>query len=499
MTLKQLMIFTGVLFVTLVARLHAAPTLNLVNDCDIDHAGAQCFQLLTTEHKDGSGANVQLPVHLLPALNTRLSDVPVVWLNGGPGLSNLEPPFPDWIFDNFDVLVVGYRGIDGVPQLDCPSLKAAIKQVQKDKSIPFLSETALSIFQENVKSCQTTLTQSGYDTSAYGTQNVIEDLEQVRQALGYDQVSLLSASYGTRIAWYYDQLHPEKLHRNLIMSGNPTGGFYFDPHIIDEQLQLLSQWCAADPECQKHTPNLYHSIETVLTNPPKSAWGVHIDPDHLRVVTFILLYSRNTWPMLADAYGKAERGNASGLAAMLKFPNPMIGDGWTWGTFFSAGSIDFDPSRDYAQELTAVRSETALGSPFSEMIFAGLSQGWETAPVKAPLNRVSQTPTVILASEVDVATPIERIESDWMPWLTDATLLSVQGAGHTPDHIAAGGSDLAVFLQDFLVNGQTSTEQTFGQPIDWKPKFSLSWLVYAVWGGIGFIGAALIYGLIVLL
>lgn len=500
MTFRQLMILSSLLFVTLLARLQAAPTmLDTMDNCKVKHTQAQCFELTTTEHADGTGAAVRIPVQYLPALETKLADAPVVWLNGGPGISNLEPPMPDWVFAHFDVLVIGYRGIDGTPRLDCPNLKKQMKRVQKDKNIRYLSDEAFNIWRSEVTSCQTDWEAQGYDTRAYSTLHVVNDIEQVRQALSLPQISLLSASYGTRVAWYYDQLHPGKLYRNLILSGNPTGGFYFDPDTLDQQLEQLSQWCEQDDECQQLTPNLYNSIESVLRNPPEKAWGVRIDPDHLRITTYMLLYSRNTWPLLADAYGKAERGNNSGLAAMLKFPNPMTGNDWVWGTFFSAGSIDFSPTRDYAQELTEAHQLNGLGSPLSELIFEGLSPGWSTQEQTPPALRTSHTPTLILGSEVDVATPVERIETEWMPWLTDGALLKVEGAAHAPDHIFAGGDALEAHLQAFLSGGSAASTEHFGKPVNWKPKFSLSWLAYAAWGAIGVVSAALIYGLIVLL
>lgn len=500
MTIRQLIILCCLLMASLVIRLHAASgTLETADSCSLNHPNAQCFELHTQEQMEGGGAPIILPVQWLPARSERLARAPIVWLNGGPGLSNLDPPLPDWVYDYFDVLVIGYRGIDGSPRLDCPNLKASIERVQKDKSVSFLSDEAFSIWRHDVQNCQQALETAGFNTAAYGTLDVVNDIEEVRQALELPQISLLSASYGTRIAWYYDQQHPGKLYRSLMMSGNPTGGFYFDPMTADRQLRLLSEWCASDAHCRDLTPDLYTSINRVVKHPPKSAWGVRIDPDHLRLTTFMLLYSRSTWPMLADAYGKAERGNSSGLAAMLKFPNPMTGRDWVWGPFFSAGSIDYDNTRDYGGELEVANQRTALGSPLSELIFEGLSPGWNTESTLPPNPRNSATPTLILGSEVDVATPIERIEAQWMPWLSQGQLISVEGAGHAPDHVRAGGMELETLLVDFLSGAQTDTRQSFGQPADWKPKFSLSWLVYAVWAGIGVLGAAAIYGLITLI
>jgi pimeloyl-ACP methyl ester carboxylesterase len=38
--------------------------------------------------------------------------------------------------------------------------------------------------------------------------DVIADFENARNALGYDRINLMSASYGTRVALLYAYLHP---------------------------------------------------------------------------------------------------------------------------------------------------------------------------------------------------------------------------------------------------------------------------------------------------
>jgi len=500
MTARQLTALVILLFASLFVRLHAQTgDLTQIADCKAKHPDARCYRLTTTERPDGLGAAITLPVQWWPAREKALSSIPVVWLQGGPGMSNMSPPLPDWVFDHFHVLLIGYRGVDGAPRLDCPTLRKQLKTEVRHSQVPLLGDNALSRLQEQVRHCQQDWEHQGVDTQAYRTLDVIRDIERVREALDLDRISLLSASYGTRIAWYYDQAYPGRVYRNLMLSGNPTGGFFFDPDTIDNQLERLSQWCRLDPQCLSKTPDLKQAIQTVLTNPPNRAWGVRVDPDHLRLVTFMLLYSRQTWPMLADVYGKAEQGNTSGIAAMLKIPNPMTGEDWVWGAFFSAGSIDFDPNRDYRGELQAARHRTTLGSPLSHLIFAGLSQGWDSQPQHPPEGRTSDTPTLILASELDVATPIERVQQHWMQVLTNAALIRVRGAGHAPDHITAGGEPLAEHLSLFLAGGAPDTQETFGQPVDWDPALSLSWLTYGVWALIGALGAGLIYTLIILL
>src|SRR6266516_3708222 len=46
--------------------------------------------------------------------------VPIFRLQGGPGLSNMEFSEASRFADDHDVVLVGYRGVDGSARLDCP-------------------------------------------------------------------------------------------------------------------------------------------------------------------------------------------------------------------------------------------------------------------------------------------------------------------------------------------------------------------------------------------
>lgn len=476
----------------------ANTTITQLDKCKAKPKHALCYQADVPENVGGKKF-ISIDVNLWLATGERLSPYPVVWLMGGPGMSNLEPPMPDWMWQHFDVLAVGYRGIDGTPRLDCPALRKQFKKEAKNKHDDFLSQTTLDRLTEKVTECQQNLEQSGIDTQAYGILDVVEDIDRVRNAMGYEKVNLLSVSYGTRIAWYFDQLKPGVVDRNLIMSGNPNGGFFFDPYYLDLQLAELEKLCTSNDECAQKLPNLSASIDSILTNLPEKAWGVHLDADQIRLVTFMMLYSRNSMPMVIDAYSKAAEGNYSGLVAMQKFPNPFKGEDWVWGTFFSAGVIDRIEGETFKEQLAESATTTVLNSPLSELLYNGISQGWKGSDRQPVPSSMSTTPTLILASDIDVATPIERIEQLWMPYLENGALVNVQGAGHAPDHMQAGGADMDALLIDFLTTGETQIDQEYGTPFEFEAGFSLSWLTYGFWGLVASVFAGFLIAALVLL
>lgn len=473
-------------------------TVTPVERCKTKPKNGQCYQALVQE-SDASDKQISIDVQFWPASGERLNPYPVVWLMGGPGTSNLNPPLPDWMWQHFDVLAVGYRGIDGAPRLDCPSLRKQLKKEGKNSKEDFLAQSTLDRLAEQVTVCQQDLQAQGINTQAYGIYEVVEDIDQVRQALGFEKINLLSVSYGTRIAWYFDQLKPGVVDRNLIMSGNPDGGFFFDPTYTEKQLTELERLCNQDSLCASSLPNLKTAMASVLENLPEKAWGVHLDADQIRLVTFMMLYSRNSMPMVIDAYSKAAEGNYSGLVAMQKFPNPFKSENWVWGTFFSAGSIDLAEQAAFEQQLSESATTTVLNSPLSELLYNGIIKGWQARSYSPLQNRITQTPTLILGSDIDVATPVERIEQFWMPYVANGALIKVEGAGHAPDHMVAGGPELDAHLIQFLESGEAASDQKFGTPFEFKPVFSLSWATYGFWSLVAAISSGLLIAAFVLL
>ncbi|MCK4901018.1 MAG: hypothetical protein KAS38_19715, partial [Anaerolineales bacterium] len=51
---------------------------------------------------------------------------PIFWLAGGPGQSNMKFSRLEGLIDNHDIVLVGYRGVDGSSVLDCPEENQAV-------------------------------------------------------------------------------------------------------------------------------------------------------------------------------------------------------------------------------------------------------------------------------------------------------------------------------------------------------------------------------------
>src|SRR5213594_2577171 len=147
---------------------------------------ADCGTLVVPESRHKAHSRlIALPVTRIRAHSAQ-PGVPIFRLEGGPGLTNMEFSKASRFADNHDVVLVGYRGLDGSVRLDCPEVESALKH-----STDFLGEKSLRAYGDGFRSCAHRLTDDGVDLAAYGLTQQVDDLEASRRALGYKRIDLL--------------------------------------------------------------------------------------------------------------------------------------------------------------------------------------------------------------------------------------------------------------------------------------------------------------------
>ena len=81
---------------------------------------SECGTLIVPENRLNPRSRlIAIPVKRIHAASASPLE-PIVHLTGGPGMSNMRFNPPDELLANHDVLLVGYRGVDGSSVLDCP-------------------------------------------------------------------------------------------------------------------------------------------------------------------------------------------------------------------------------------------------------------------------------------------------------------------------------------------------------------------------------------------
>ncbi|MBI1754642.1 MAG: alpha/beta fold hydrolase [Acidobacteria bacterium] len=390
-------------------------------------------ELPVPENRQRPGARlIRLPLERITKPGAS-QGLPVFFFGGGPGASNLVDDMPLWaegILANHPIVLLGYRGADGSVVLRCPEIAQAERESTGDLLGPV---TRSRVHQAMVRSVAR-LRAEGVDLEGYSVAEVLEDIEAAREALGYERIHLMGFSYGTRLALLYAQRHPERVGRSLLVGANPPGRFFFDPHLTDQVIQEYARLWAQDKARSAACPDLPGAIRRVSQTMPKHWMGIPIDPGRVRTTAFALLYSRKSAPMALDAFAAADRGDASGLAALSLAGTAMLRNQGEepMGDLYCKGVLDYEPGRNYAAE--ARPPDAILGAPFSELIWGPLTEGcpWPPAQASDDLRRLqpSEVETLVLSGSLDVATPAQIATREVLPFLRRGQQIILPGKSH---------------------------------------------------------------------
>jgi pimeloyl-ACP methyl ester carboxylesterase len=221
---------------------------------------SQCGHLDVFEDRvRGSGRRISIHVARLPAeFGSHRSD-PVFVLVGGPGQGAIESA-ADYarllapLRRHRDLVFVDQRGTGGSNPLPCDLYGDSVAGQLGDFMPPAI-----------VTRCRDALAVHA-SLSLYSTPLAMDDLDDVRAALGYDQINIESASYGTRAALVYLRAHGSHVRSVVLRSVSPT--FVKQPmHFAeDAQAALDSAFaaCERDSDCHGSFPNFRQEFGAVL-------------------------------------------------------------------------------------------------------------------------------------------------------------------------------------------------------------------------------------------
>jgi pimeloyl-ACP methyl ester carboxylesterase len=437
---------------------------------------ADCGTLVVPEHRaDPQSRLIALPVTRIRARSGNGAE-PIFRLQGGPGITNMKFREASRFADDRDVVLVGYRGMDGSSVLDCPEVESALK-----RSTDFLGEKSFRERAEAFRACAERLSDDGVDLAGYSIPQRVEDLEAARKALGYGRIDLLSESMGTRVAMIYSWRYPRSIHRSVMLGVNPPGHFFWDEKTTDEQIGRYSALCAKDPTCRSRTPDLSVSLRLAYENIPKRWWFLPIKEGNVKAGAFFGLMHATTdgagplaAPWTIDTLLSAGQGDGSGawfmsLLAQVAFPSEQL-----WGDVAAIGRTDAAHARRFFATPGDPRS--VIGRPGTDLIWAGgrLVDSWPASPDENEYTQVrdSNVETLLIGGELDVATPPQWAKRELLPHLPNGREVVLESTGHTDDFWTyqpeAGGR----LINTFLDSGRVDRSLYRQTSVDFTPAIS---------------------------
>jgi len=453
------------------------PCLHLARE--VEYA-AECGTLIVPENRNDPGSRlITLPIKRIPASSETPAE-PIFWLTGGPGTSNMSYSRVDWFHENHDIVLVGYRGVDGTVFLGCPEIDAAMRS-----GLPMMSRESFADQGEAAAVCAERLTAEGIDLDGYTILEVVDDIEAARQALGYDRINLESGSYGTRLAQIYTWRYPDAVHRNAMVAVNPPGRFWWDGAILEQQILRYSTLCAKDEYCSSRTNDLAASIQTALDNMPKRWLVFPVDRDAVLFSTFMGLYSTAGAASTFDVWLAAADGDYSGMAMISAAMTFMLPASFAWGESASkalSADYDFDPTANYVAEVTP--DPYLIGSPGSTM-------GWAAAG-SWPANKIpdeyraaqpSSVETLMLSGTLDVSTPAQNARNQLLPLLENGEQVVLSEFAHTGDLYYLQSDATHHLLTTFFLTGEVDSSLYEPNKVNFKPSWGFPLIAKLAVGG----------------
>jgi len=222
----------------------------------------QCGKLAVWENREArSGRKIELNVVVAPATGENPAPDPVFYFEGGPGGAAADQPAGlaqalASVRQRRDLVMVDQRGTGASHPLDCP-----IPGGPDDIQGYFGDYMPVDV----MTACRDELSKDA-DLALYTTSIAMDDIEEVRQALGYGKINLLGGSYGTRAAQVYMRRHPDSV-RTAILEGVAGMEQYLPMyHAPDAQraLDLIFAACEAEAGCAAAFPRLREEFAAVI-------------------------------------------------------------------------------------------------------------------------------------------------------------------------------------------------------------------------------------------
>lgn len=416
---------------------------------------------LPADRRDPEGPEIEVSFIVVPAKNGNPDRLAWTEHGGGPGKTMLPVvgvfaaggPLEPYR-ETRDVLIFDQRGVGESGGLHCEALTTP--RVLRPYFTP-----------ETVAACRDETAAAGLLSADYSTIAAVDDLEALRERLGYDRLDLGGWSYGAKFVLTYAHRYPERVRTIFVAVPSPID--YRRPldwaRFSQAALEGMFEDCEGQPACAAAYPDLRADWarlqRRIARDPPK--------------LEFVNPYT-----------GKAERAplTTSALidevhAALLKVPTR----GALPKAIHRAASGDFDaflalavPSdsrfmpRAEATYLSIVcPEETASIEPEpAERLAAGTFVGmhfvdevrmaceiWGRPPhPEYPIEpRSSDISVLIVAGGRDPITPIEygrRIGEDF----PNATLLAIEPMPHHSTGLPGSGKCLERILFEFVTAGR---------------------------------------------
>jgi pimeloyl-ACP methyl ester carboxylesterase len=396
---------------------------------------------------------------------------PVVYLSGGPGGSGISTvSYPGFRFPLFmamrefgDVIALDQRGTGKsrtAPK--CESKQGLpLNQILSDASIT-------SSYRAAALECVEFWKQQGVDVMGYTTIENAQDIDQLRQHLNADKVTLWGISYGSHLAFTSMKLMPGKIDKVVIASAEGLNQTVKLPARTDAYFSRLQLAINQQPKAAAAYPDIKGLIRRVHKKLDKNPISLQIPVKDFDAVEFLfqkvhmqglasamIADPHRAVPMLLQIYSAIDQGSTQMLPALVQragFDKKTISfDVMSFGMDVASG-VTADKLNQYNNQAEQSLVGKSLNFPMPQLnrVIDGLDLGDEFREFPK-----SDVPTLLLTGTLDGRTYIES-QREATQGLTNLTQVMVKNAGH---NLFMVSPEVTKVIQQFMSDKDVNTTE----------------------------------------
>lgn len=431
---------------------HASPATRL-HPCALAEgpADADCGLVPVWENRAAhSGRRIELKVILLPAFKPADTATPLFVLAGGPG-QGAAALVDTWqrlllpVQRDRDIVLIDTRGTGASHPLACNADLG--RGNHEPKAAVDALRGCLSAYRDYA------------DVTQYTTSNAMDDIDDIREFLGYSTVDLYGVSFGTRAAMVYLKRHSSRVHAVVLDSvAPPENGFpLFLARDAQRAFDLLVRDCDRDADCHARFPDLAVRFARLLARLATAPLHVRyadrrgvsqdLEVTRSRVAGIVLnaLYVPELSANIPFLIEQADHGDFTGLLALEDVTTPVRAS-IAMGLQHSVLCAE-DVTSPLGRGTAPDGAGTFIG-PDAIQAAERICSVWPVAAVGADYWQPTHTeaPALLISGELDPVTPPEWADLVARRW-PNAQRIVVPGSAHNASASECVVTVMAAFLR----------------------------------------------------
>lgn len=402
----------------------------------------RCGVLRVEENRRSpNGRALPLKIMILPPLSGPPAADPVFMLAGGPGQAATDRAEDIASFARLpdrEIVLIDQRGAGEGHRLEC--------DIGDPAGLELMLRPLFTEGPDVYRECRRQLEVIA-DLTQYTTSHFIDDLEESRQTLGYDEINLEGGSYGSLAAFAYMQRYPDNV-RSVLMNGVATIANRAPLNFAaaaQRAFDLMVAQCHAEPDCRAAYPTIAEDLDavrrelrrspaTLEATHPVSGEAVTIE---LREPSFtdavrVMLYNAQTARALPLLLRRARAGDLKPFADAALQSGLLFRQGLNLGLLLSATC---------SESVLRIRPDEIAGATAGGFIAEHRVRGqlaacgeWPSSDIPPAFfdHETRAIPTLLLSGNLDPVTP-PSLGEELRQWLPNSLHLVSPGAHTSSD------------------------------------------------------------------